>query len=317
MGNTSSYESVSNDSINTRNNSKLDEVNNKILYEYNKKFDNLYKLRLSLDEFIKNKEELVNKYNDEASLKDYTIIVLSSLIYIYIVLLILYGFYYIKLYGLDALIFFSILAIAYISFYAYVQYKDVNAKLLVNQNIQTTAIKMKNFTQDSIERIVPRQCPTKCLNKKMNNNNNNNNNNDNNNSNSAYSNIITRKQPSLKVSSQIDVWKYGDVPNDLFTKPEFNKDIYINPSEFERNYYNDKNYPKSNFDAPIKTGATYYKCDWLGEDGNTQMPNTENTKYTTIPCSYRDNFRESGKYFCPKGIDPNNSDISNCINVNY
>lgn len=311
MGNTSSYESVSDNSINIGSNSQLDEVNNKILYEYNKKFDNLYKLRLSLDDFIKNKEELVNKYNDEAARKDYTIIVLSSLIYIYIVLLVLYGFYYIKFYGLDGLIFFAILAIAYISFNAYVQYKDVDAKLLVNQNIQNTAIKMKNFTQDTIEKIVPRQCPTKCVDKPTKNDGDNNSN-----SNSSYSNIITRKQPSLNVNSQIDVWKYGDVPNDLFTKPGFNKDIYINPSKFEKNYYNDENYPKSNFDAPINSGATYYKCDWLGGDSDTQMPNTEKGTYTTIPCSYRDNFKESGKYFCPKGVDPNNSDISNCMNVN-
>ena len=311
MGNTSSYESVSDNSINIGSNSQLDEVNNQILYEYNKKFDNLYKLRLSLDDFIKNKEELVNKYNDEAARKDYTIIVLSSLIYIYIALLILYGFYFIKFYGLDGLIFFAILAIAYISFNAYVQYKDVDAKLLVNQSIQNTAIKMKNFTQDSIEKIVPRQCPTKCVDKPKKKDGDSDSK-----INSSYSNIITRKQPSLNVSSQIDVWKHGDVPNDLFTKPGFNKDIYINPSEFERNYYNDENYPKSNFDAPINSGATYYKCEWLGGDSDTQMPNTEKDKYTTIPCSYRDNFKESGKYFCPKGVDPNNSDISNCMNVN-
>lgn len=310
--NTSSYESEI-DSINIGSNSQLDEVNNKILYEYNKKFDNLYKLRLSLDEFIKNKEELVNKYNDEAYRKDYTIIVLSSLIYIYIVLLILYGFYYIKFYGLDGLIFFSILAIVYICFNAYVQYKDVDASLLVNQTIQRNVIKMKNFTQAAIEKVIPRKCPTKCVNKPTKKDDNSK---STPNQNSAYSNIITKKHPSLNSSSQIDVWKYGDVPNDLFTKPEFNKDIYINPNKFERNYYNDKNYPKSNFDPPINSGATYYKCEWLGGDKDTQMPNPEKSSYTTIPCSYRDNFRESAKYFCPKGVDPNNSDISRCISVN-
>ena len=275
-------------------NSELDKVNNKLLLEYNEKFNKLYQQKLSLDKFIMNKEELVNKENDEALLKDHSIIILSTVIYIYITIVILYGLYYIKLYGFDAFIFLTITTIIYISYNSYAEYKNVNSKLLFNQNIKVAAVTMSNYVDNQISKVFPRKCPTNC-------------------------NIIQDEEeiyditsngkitpkihPTLNSSPQINVWKHGDVPTDLFTKPGYNN-IYINPSKLP-NYNGIDNSPKSEFGAPINSGATYYECKWIGANTHDGLPNQEPTKYSTIPCSYRENYKESGKYLCPSNIDPN------------
>ena len=276
-------------------NSELDKVNNKLLLEYNEKFNKLYHKKLSLDKFIMNKEELVNKENDEALLKDHTIIILSTVIYIYISIVILYGLYYIKLYRFDAFIFLTIITISYISYNSYAEYKNVHSKLLFNQNIKIAAVSMANYVDSEIGKIFPRKCPTNCAIIPV----------EEETIDFTSNGRITPKiHPTLNSTPQINVWKHGDVPTDLFTKPGYNNNIYKNPSKLP-NYDGPDNYPKSEFGAPIDSGATYYECKWIGANTYDGLPNQEPTKYSTIPCSYRENYRESGKYICPPNIDPN------------
>ena len=292
--------------IQPQTNPELDRVNNQLLLEYNEKFNKLYKQKLSLDKFIMDKEELVNKENDEALLKDHTIIILSTIIYAYFSIVILAGLYYIKLYGLDAFIFLTIVVVSYISYNAYSEYYNVNSKLLFNQNIKSAAVTMSNYVDSTVSQIFPRKCPTNCNIKSVQEENmdiilNNN-------------MIIPKNHPTLNSSPQINVWKHGDVPTDLFTKPGYDKNIYINPSKLP-NYYSPDNSPRSQFGAPLDSGATYYKCNWIGGNTYDGLPNKEPTKYSTIPCSYRENYRESGKFLCPTNIDPNILGDSLCVST--
>jgi hypothetical protein len=124
----------------------------------------------------------------------------------------------------------------------------------------------------------------------------------------------------LNIDPQTNVWKYGDIPEDLYTSSRVPpNDFYANPMNIP--YYTKTieeelyNAPKSFFGA-VNPVSTYYQCKWLG--GNTNnggLPNPESTSYSTIPCEYRQNYQEVGRYICTD--DPNqNSNISSiCENI--
>jgi hypothetical protein len=293
--------------INQNLNNINNKINNRLLYEYNEKFNKLYENIIFLDQFIMNKEELINKENNEVLLKEHTIIILTSLLYIYIVFVGYYILYYIKLFTFEIFLFLLIITIIYILFSAYSQYIDVNSKLLFDQNIKYAAVEMQNYVKNVVNDLYPRKCPSQCdtINVEEEEDNSNNINN---------KRIIPYNHPTTNIQPQINVWKNGDVPIDLFTKPGFQNNLYKNPSKLP-DYSGDDNSPKSNFSAPINSGATYYQCKWEGGDDNYDLPNQEIEKYSTIPCSSRSNYRTVGKYFCPKNINPNYIGTIGCVDV--
>lgn len=288
----------------SNNRNTLNSINNKLLYKYNEKFNQLYKKILYLDEFIINKEELIYKENDEALSKEYTIVLLRTFLYVLLIIILYTGLFNIGIFTLDLYVFLLIITVIYVIYYAYYDYTGIDLKSSLDKNIRTKAVIMKDYVNTNIDKLFPRECPTKCKTKdKDEKEKEKNKNNINNKVN--INNIIPKNSPTLNSSSQINVWKEGDVPNDLFTKPGFDNDIYIDPEELP-DYNYPGNRPRSKFEAPIKSGGTYYQCEWMGGDNNYDLPNKELDKYSTIPCSYRSNYRENGKFLCPSGVNPNN-----------
>jgi hypothetical protein len=120
--------------------------------------------------------------------------------------------------------------------------------------------------------------------------------------------------PTLRTNPQLNVWQYGDIPTDVWTNDK------LKSSNFYTNYtipnYNATleeemaNSPKSSFGTSYPN-TTYYKCKWLGGDNSSNLensnkyglPNLENNTYSSIPCTYRPNYSEDGRYICSK--DPN------------
>ena len=87
--------------------------------------------------------------------------------------------------------------------------------------------------------------------------------------------------PTLNTDPQNNVWKDGDGQ-------------YIKPSN--------------------GNSLTYYECKWLGGkiDGNS-LPIQDQNKYSTIPCTYKQNYTQVNKLIC--NTDPNkNGIIENCTN---
>jgi hypothetical protein len=84
--------------------------------------------------------------------------------------------------------------------------------------------------------------------------------------------------PTLNIDPQNNVWKDGD-------------GRYIKP-------LNGK-------------GLTYYECKWLGGkiNGNS-LPIQDKKKYSTIPCTYKQNYTQVNKLICNN--DPNKNGITNC-----
>ena len=84
--------------------------------------------------------------------------------------------------------------------------------------------------------------------------------------------------PTLNTDPQNNVWKDGDGQ-------------YIKPSNGK--------------------SLTYYECKWLGGDINgNSLPIQDKNQYSTIPCTYKQNYTQVNKLICDD--DPNKNGIQNC-----
>jgi len=148
--------------------------------------------------------------------------------------------------------------------------------------------------------VKPYTCPSKCTTRPDTN---------------ISSDLLGIGTPTLNIDPQNNVWKYGDIPNGGYSNSVNIQDFYTKPTNI-KNYYDNNNQPQpeSAFGTTYPF-TTYYKCDWLGpNNSNSGLPNNDiSTQFTTIPCSYRPNYQETGRYICK--TDPNTSGISSCDNV--
>lgn len=265
----------------------LNNITNRLILKSDQKFNQLYNNILSLNSSIMNKEELIVKTNNEISIKEKTIKKLAIgvlFVIIYAVLVILYAN---KTITLNNLVLYSVLTfIAYvvvIRFYLY----DAAEKL------RDTRIAMRNYVLDQIvEEGYGLQCPTSCPQTSTT---------------VDVGSVGGRRTPTLRTNSQLNVWEDGDLPVNTFTSKK-NPAIkyYSTPKGIPK--YRDTIYEETNNEPKPMFGTTYpkttfYKCNWLGGDKTRLMPERELKTYSSIPCSYRPNFEETGRYICMK--DPN------------
>jgi len=286
----------------------LNNVTNDLILKYDEKFNKLYDKKLGIDSFIMNKEELIIKENDEITIKNNTLTILqytNIAIILFGVLLIIYGLGKIDMKKL--LILTIVLIIAYVLLIIFTIYIHITSQNAL-KNIYGVKVKMAEYIDSVIADKLDYKCPATCTN----------------NPTISANTILGYAQPTLKTDSQLDAWQYGDIPTDLYTTSE-------NPaSKFYSNQKNIPNYtttdeekienmPRPFFDTTFPS-STYYQCQWNGgESNNGDLPNVENNKYSSIPCSYRPNFTEVGRYICSR--NPNNlpeGDFKNiCDNVSY
>ena len=162
----------------------------------------------------------------------------------------------------------------------------------VKKEMDKIGVTMQDYARSLVaESISPYSCPMKC--------------------NKKYPEMDESKikkinysenVPILNIDPQTNVWKYGDIPDDLYTsyklppsaffKTPNNIPLYNVTSEEEA-----ENRPKSKFGSTYPM-STYYKCKWNGDINNTGGLSSEDGKYSSIPCSYKSNYSEEGKYIC-------------------
>jgi hypothetical protein len=86
--------------------------------------------------------------------------------------------------------------------------------------------------------------------------------------------------PTLNTDPQNNVWKDGNTS-------------YIKPSNGK--------------------GLTYYECKWLGGDINgNSLPIQDKNQYSTIPCTYKQNYTQLNKFICTDDPNTNKNGIQNC-----
>lgn len=269
------------------------EVTNELLLKYDEKFNEQYRKIVNVNSSIMNKEELILKENDEIINKDNSIKILqytTILIIIYGICFVLYGNNRLSISQL--IIYIIVLFIVYLLFIYFNIYYKLTAHAL-EKNLRNIRVKMTEYTDTIINDSEKYRCPSKC-------------------SPTGPSQVPGKlqgyQQPTLNIDPQVNVWKYGDIPVDLYTSNKIKgADFYTKDSNIP-NYRNTAeeelvNEPKPFFGTTYPS-STYYKCKWLGGNNNGGLPNMESDTYSSIPCNFRQNFAEEGKYICNK--NPNN-----------
>lgn len=274
--------------------SNVNNITNELLLKYDQKFNELYNKKVHIDSSIMNKEELIIKENDEIQNKEVNVNILQYtviLIILFGVLLILNSLNQLPI--TQVIIYTIVLFFVYLFFIYFTVYRKISG-YQVNKAIKNLKVEMTEYANSVIGNTIdPYKCPTKCSI---------------NSANPPPSSLIQGyQQPTLNIDPQANVWQYGDIPVDLYTsKNTPGSDFYANPKNIP-NYRNTLeedmgDEPRSTFGTTYPH-STYYKCEWLGGN-NTGLPNIETKTYSSIPCSYRENYEETGRYICSK--NPNN-----------
>jgi hypothetical protein len=287
----------------------LNNVTNDLILKYDENFNELYDKKLGIDSSIMNKEELIIKENNEITNKNNTLTILqytNLAIILYGVLLIMYGLGKFNMKKL--LIYTTLLIIAYISVIIFTLYIHITSQNIL-KHINGVKVEMGEYIDSVIATQLNYKCPTTCTK----------------NPTFVSADTITGYgQPTLRTDSQLDVWQYGDIPTDLYTTPDNPASKFYSNSKNVPNYRTTEKEKKENMPQPFFgssfPSSTYYQCKWGGgESNNGDLPNIDSTKYSSIPCSYRPNFTEVGRYICTK--NPNSLSSTDfkkaCDNISY
>ena len=270
----------------------LNSVTNELLLKYDNNFNELYNKIVKLNGSIKNKEGIINKMDDNIFEQDKIIMILKYIICALIIISLLFIAYVIRKLSFRNLLVASVIIILYFLILIYYEAYRKFTITEIKKEMDKIGVDMKDYARSLFaESIAPYSCPTKC-NKKY--------------TEMDESNIkkIANSQntPILNIDPQTNVWKYGDIQDDLYTSYK------LPPSAFFRSpnnipLYNvtpeeeQENEPKSKFGTTYPL-STYYKCKWNGNINNTGGLSSEDGKYSSIPCSYKSNYSEEEKYIC-------------------
>jgi len=287
--------------------SSLNNVTNELILKYDQNFNELYDKSVSINSTITNKEEIIYKINDEIFQKEKQIIILQNLLIYFFILCILIVLNSLGQISLKTIIIYGFILL--IIFLIYIYYSVYN-HFIINQATKlfnNLKVNMKDLPESiagAIFNTPAYSCPSKC------------------------SNITSEEgpgllynsgsSPTLNIDPQTNVWKYGDIQTDVFTTNSITGKVIYNKNSIPN--YNrtiqeeNANEPKPFFGTTYPT-STYYKCSWMGGDQTYGLPNIEKETYSSIPCTYRDNYQETGRYICKN--DPNIYGLSNCDTISF
>ena len=288
-------------------NNTLDNVTNKLLMEYDTNFNDLYDTKLAIDTGIVNKENIDVDGRLSYDRKNFIINILHFSVYAVIVLsAILIAHAMAKINDKQLLIAIVVLSILYaIGFWAIK--KNTDPTVIVQQaavQIGDNGVKLlKPFFQNTYQ--CPIQCPPLFPTVSSETNEE-----DYPDGPMGYgSKIKSFPHELLRTQSQNNVWVDGDIPNDINTTPENYNKLYLKPRKLPIYLNNEMQKqaaePKPFFRGIDKKFATYYKCQ------NNNGKNNNIPRFSSIPCSYKPNYSEVGRYICSS--DPSESS-ANCEN---
>lgn len=267
----------------------LNNITNKLILKYDDKFNKLYNKILQINSSVMNKEELIIKEDNDILRKTQTIIKLQIGILFVLGFSVLVFLYSNKKITLGKLVLYSVLI--FIAYYIVIQFIIYSAARKLRDITKNATVSMKNYVVSQLEEgEFELKCPVKCPAISPNP--------------PAIGTVTGYNTPTLRVDPQLNVWEYGDIPTDLYTSKKNPGDKFFNTPKNIKNYRDTideeiLNRPKPFFGTTFPS-STYYECKWLGGDKLGELPFKEFKKYSSIPCNYRPNFEEKGKYICVK-----------------
>jgi hypothetical protein len=269
-------------------------ITNNLIMKYDQSFDQLYDRLTNMNNSIITKESYIKKITDEIYNKETNILILYYSIFVALLILIVVVLngYKILSFGISIGIIIGFIVI--ISAYLYFKIRNLNYSYYFNQKLKNLKIDMNDYFIENKDKKCPSACtykPKKKTRRSM----------------SQYliddeEMIYSNELPynstaTLNIDDQTNVWEFGNGSKD-------------NKYKSDALYGSDNEIRKFN---KGKNGLTYYECQWIGKNDDS-LPNKE-VRYSSIPCSYRQNFEEINRYICGDNINPNINGINSCDKV--
>ena len=269
---------------------------NELLLSYDKKFNENYSKIVQIDGSIQNKEQLIIQYNEVIMNKEKNIIILQYLIFLFLIFCILTVLYNRKIINFNIFIGMSLFMIIIFALIIYFAVLNHYSSYNVAKKIQNLQVAMQSYAQKVLQDTIPGYtCPSKCDNKKA----------------PVEEEIQIKVQEpgeTLNIDPQLNVWKLGAVP---YNKKGINPSFELKDRDPMLYSWGDEPKPSfgtHDFSRSTYPKSTYYQCDWLGggEKGPEGLPlggPTADKPFSTIPCSFKPNMKQTAKYIC--NTDPN------------
>jgi len=275
------------------NNITENDITNNLIMKYDQSFDQLYDRLTNMNNSIITKESYIKKITDEIYNKETNILILYYSIFVALLILIIVVLNGYKILSFVISIGIIVVFILIISVYLYFKIRNLDYSYYFNQKLKNIKIDMDDYFIKDKNKTCPSACTYKPKQKikrtmsqyliddeEM-----------------IYSNDLPYNYtPTLNIDDQTNVWQYGNGSKD----GKYNSDAL---------YGSDGNNEVRKF-SKGKNGLTYYECQWIGQN-NDSLPNKE-SKYSSIPCSYRQNFEEINRYICGDNVNPNIDGVNKC-----
>ena len=287
----------------------LNTITNDLLLKYDQKFNDYYDKINFLNSSIMNKEQIIIKTYEHINNENITILYLKYGILFAFLISILFIFYGLKKIKLNIFIIGLVILIILYIIIIYLSIKKMVSITNFEKNLRNLKVNMADYINDKLEKTFKYSCPSDCTTEEHKS--------DNGNGDDSLL-IKTYQQPTLKTDNQDNVWKYGDIPADVYTSNKINPSDFYSTKQYIPKFTNIQSEIDGNEAGPFfgtnTNYKTYYKCKWNGVN-NGGLPNNENSVYTTIPCNYRPNFIENSRYICKK--DPNilGYEVAGCTTI--
>lgn len=264
------------------NDSQNYDFNKKLMLKLRDNFNDGYNNVNNIDRAINTKNRLIISNNNENLLNDQKIKILLNIFFYTILILFVYFFISIKLLNPKQGLIISIIGLILFLINIFIKY--IFGKTNFKQLSEATEKGFEKAIGQNLLNIdfSDYTCPDKCTVRPNNNNK------------KPKSKILQndKRLRVMKTNSSRDIWKYGSLPDTLYT------------TFYDRNPYNQENqdipityrYTTEEENLPPRQWVRglgdkskkqiYYKCKWIGGPISDDMPMKKKYDNSTIPCNF-------------------------------
>ena len=277
--------------------------NDKLLLKLRNEFNNKYDDKRQINKIITTKNSLITSARNDLTNTDKNIKIFLNIFCL--VLLVLFIFFFIRINLLSPKIGLILTIVALIGFISNIIIRYVITSNTLEDISKATGIGLEKAIGQNLLNIDfdNYKCPKKCTRKPGGGGHD------------PHTGYIENKegQRLMRTASSRDVWKYGELPDTLYT------------TFYDRDPYNTNNnptiyrYTSEEENLPPKPWVTglgdksksqiFYNCKWIGGPISESDPIKKEYKYSTIPCKYYPGFRTVDTKIC----NYNNKQVVDCI----
>ena len=272
---------------------KYKKYNNKLLLKLRNEFNNKYDEKRQMNKIITTKNSLITSAKNDIKNTDKNIKIFLNIFCL--VLLVLFIYFFIRINLLSPKIGLILTIVALIGFITNIIIRYVIKWRTLEDISKATGIGLEKAMGQNLLNIDfdNYKCPEKCNRKPSGGGGHD-----------PHTGYIKNKggQRLMRTASSRDVWKYGELPDTLYTT-YYDRDPYHtdnNPTIY-RYTSEEENLPPKPWVSGLgdkSKSQIFYNCVWMGGPISETDPIKKEYKYSTIPCKYYPGFKTVDTKIC-------------------